>query len=208
MESALMEALKRETEARNRQTRTIRTFLGAVCGLALVGSIWLYFRRGEFETGWLPAAIILLTGGIAAGASPSLKKLVTESEVLRDPRSIGPLLELHDSGDQQILATVRAALANHANGLDTEDRVELTAKQRRDLDVWFKETSPELKLALLKIARLGGDADNLKSIDAESKRKDPKTESVALMAAGDLRLYLAKATITVSMGQTSETVSQ
>jgi hypothetical protein len=197
---AIKALLLKESEKRRKATFWLRTFVASMI-LLLVGFEiyrWAQGKKPDFAP-IIPIAILL--GGVAVGASPILKHTAKSAAALRDPNVLGTLLELVDSGDQELKNFLDEVIADAAQLVQEGKDIPLTDRQRKCLFRCLDHSNrPETLRAGLVILSAHGIHRDIAGLEAlatsggpalPSNQREPiKTQ--AKMALGDLRLRLAK----------------
>lgn len=203
MESAedLLVILKAETERRRVATKHLRlACLGAALFLLLV-EVVLSIRRGRFET--FPVGLFFLAATLVAGASGKLKLATKQAAQLSDKRMTGPLIEVLDCGDKEVVTLARECLIELLPRIDEQDSDLLDSTQRAKLAQLAKtDADPELAARAIGALRYVGRGADLLALDsiAQGTTKVPKAKrehvaELARMASVDLRIRLSRSLI-------------
>jgi hypothetical protein len=196
----LIALLKEENRKRRQVNHVIRFVIGLtyVCSAWLIVSDWLAGNRFEFMH-LLP--VILLSGGIVAGATSGIRIASEAARRISDPIVLPDLVELLDISESDILPLVRSAVIACASQLSGLEPIRFTPNQlQRLVQASLVAGQSDFSMACLRIlSKFGGEAE-LKTLP--SLATGP-TESAALMAMADIRLRLAQAHIRPSIDSSS-----
>jgi len=197
----LLEILKEESTRRKKIQKTWTGISLAILSVTMGVPVILWLRGVQFD-GSIVACWSSLSG-VAAGASGRHKFAARAAAQLRDPRYLGPLLELYDCGDKSLVTVAKEAVLEILRGVDADTAVTLELRQLERLYRQMTTTkSADEAAAIAGALRYIGTASSIAPLEnlAASAASIPaphreKVRNLALMALGDLRIRLAKGVI-------------
>lgn len=189
--------LRVESEARQKQTRNLQIFFGAMVILSIVLTLVAVLRhKGDMSDFMYLGGLIPLIG-ISAGMTPKNKDAVLEATAMGDPEVTKYLIDSLDSGDTTLIKLVKPALAQMLPKLP--EAILSSLEPRHILLLRQSLTNQDVILAPSAAKALAalGDRDSIAVMetlrDSESTKK-PLRDAVT-HSLPDLRIKLAKTVI-------------
>jgi len=203
--SELVSILQTEKKRRDQVKKGIRWVLA----LTAVSSLFLLVQsilKNQFPdwSDWSGlGAMILLTTGIAAGATPQQRMAAEQAKQLADPQLLPQLLDLLDAPEEDMQKLVAEAILVSAAAMTAETSLLLTATQASNaVKAYEKSKNPELSAALIAVVKrfAGSDAISLLEQVAMESAKAQNVDLVGKevpvrMALAEIRMRTAQATI-------------
>ena len=195
----LVRILTDSNHQRAQSTGLIRTCGALVILICLASAAFSWSRGQQFDFVPMICLLTIATGGIAAGATGNHKLTAQAAARLQDPRFLGPLLELLDSGDADLISTVKESVYGLLRAISAEDDVKLTELQQNALHhlLALESDADRAGVLITSLAKVG----NLSTLNVLENAangatppviaKQPRLQTAARMALGDLKLRLA-----------------
>ena len=199
----LLEKLKTEGETRRRSIRFMVGFMGSIGGIWLLLIIATFLKTGEIDlTSFLSQLGLIGCFTSAWGLTQSHQNALKEAEKWQDPLLVPHLLEVMDSDSADVRLAVRSGLSHLLLRLEANHGQHFTPHQIKLLEKIARGKDAPLAEKAVKALALVGNKGSLVELDAlvksggEAALEDAKRRStLALQAAGDLRIKLAKQVI-------------
>jgi hypothetical protein len=200
----VLEALRSASAERRTQLRNAVTVGGGIFGFFAGVFILLTFIKGRFDTDFLTSVIpsLFLIGLGLFALAPKHKKAVQDALALQDPIVVPHLLEVLDSGDEELNAEVRTALQRLLPQLDACHAPLLDSRHRLQLCLLLDSKDAALRKEVIDVLGKVGGVESQDYLAAFTNGKQPEAERHrAGMALGALRHRLAAGAIRASSGQ-------
>lgn len=214
--ASLLATLQKEAEQRRKKAQSVQQVIAGLAGGYVVVALILFIIKREIELSSI-LSFASLFGCLAAGVSMSShhRQALSQAAQWQDPRVIPHLIEALDADQQEVKDEAKAVLKSllPRSAEAVEKGVVLSLKQRQLLTDLCRDKDEELALRAVRSLALLGDESSLKTLDdlgrasrEQSKLAKTKISALALEAAGDLRLRLARQMVelrssSVSQGQ-------
>lgn len=199
----LLEKLRTEGETRRRSIRTMVVLMGSIAAAWLVLLLLAFIKTGEIDLTNLLSQLGLIGCFTSAwGLTQSHQNALKEAEKWKDPRLVPHLLEVMDSDSSDVRLAVRSGLSHLLHKLEPKHAENFTPHQIKLIEKLARgKNAPLAEKAVKALAVVGNkgsliELDSIASAGAEAKKDELKKRStLALQAAGDLRIKLAKKVI-------------
>lgn len=207
-DETVLAMLEQECEARRKATRKVNIGLWIVWSLLAAGEFWHFFRTGKLDAGFV-VPMMLLIGGISIGASKSLAAAVGRAAPLRHPRSLGPMLDVLDSGNDSVRTLACDCIEDVLPRIERSDWNQLSDSRRNALSKLLQGTDrPSLAIALGDALASHGGKSAVPTLEAfcgggtalRGSAKDKATGTVRMRLA-DLRMQVARELIEAEQSQ-------
>jgi hypothetical protein len=200
--SELVSILQTEKKRRDQVKKGIRWVLA----LTAVSSLFLLVQsilKNQFPDWSGLGAMILLTTGIAAGATPGQRLAAEQAKQLADPQLLPELLDLLDAPEEDMQKLVAEAILVSAAAMTAETSLLLTATQASNaVKAYEKSKNPELSAALIAVVKRFAGSDAISPLEqvavesAKAQNADLVGKEVPVrMALAEIRMRTAQATI-------------
>lgn len=200
--SELLRILQTENKRRNQVKKVIRWVLA----LTAVSSLYLLVKSvmaNEFPDWTGLGTMILLSTGIAAGATPQQRLAAEQAKQLADPEILPELFDLLDTPEEDMQSLVAEAILVSAAAVTEETRLTLTQSQVSNaVRSYAKSKNQALNSALIgTLRRFAGSGaigllEQVAVESAKSQNVDLVGKEVPLrMALAEIRMRTAQATI-------------
>jgi hypothetical protein len=166
----LLAALAVEQRKRQQLTRRFRAWLGLVLGIVCTLILIIAVKTEKWMV--LSSLTCLAALGASVAASSRQKQVLASLAQFRDLRTVGPLAEALEYGDEEIVPIAEEALSNLLPQLTASDTELLSTRQRECLHhVLIKAyaTQPALALTILKAFEQVGDERDLATVERLAK---------------------------------------
>jgi hypothetical protein len=196
----LLEKLKTEGETRRRSIRFMVGFMGSIGGIWLLLILATFLKTGEIDlTSFLSQLGLIGCFTSAWGLTQSHQNALKEAQKWKDPLLVPHLLEVMDSDSADIRLAVRSGLSHLLQRLEPRHAEHFTPHQIKLLEKVARGKDAPLAEKAVKALAVVGNKGSLIELDAlvksgggASKEEAKKRSTLALQAAGDLRIKLAK----------------
>jgi hypothetical protein len=199
---SVLTILRDESLKRRRATRNLRICIVFLNVLTIASEIVRVAKGHPFDWTNLIVLLLLIPAGVSMGMSPSHKLTAKAATELNDLRAVGGLIEVLDCGEPELVRIAEQALLvllplikeEDANLIDEAQEAVLVAGLNRTSNAEFYAVGVGA-LRFVGTRRTLGALDAFASIAPAQLKDKAQAESLAKMAAADLRIRLAKTQI-------------
>lgn len=194
--------LREENLKRRRGTRNLRICMVLIALLTVAAELMGVARGHAFDWSHLIPILLLVPAGVSMGMNPDHKLTARKASMLNDVRAIGGLVEVLDCGEPELVGIAESALVSllplvqEGDGelLDEAQETVLVAALNRTSNYRFYGVGVGA-LRFLGTRRTLGALDAFAAIAPPQIKDKAQAESLARMAAADLRMRLARTQI-------------